>query len=131
MRVPSVKDRAKLLASLRNVNIKIRSYQLIQNKALLQAYNDIVDVAEFLQISIKVAKFDVTHAELETTSIISLCKTLHALKIQDVNKPRVCQMLRQYLQSEEPCMCAEDASAHEAIELAGAQKKNIPVSLRI
>lgn len=116
MKTPSAKERSLLWEWLKNVTAKHNIYQLAKNKVLLETHNDIVELAGVLESDKKAMEVDITQKEIRSASILVLCRTIKAIKIQGIDKSRICRLLRVYLHSEEPCMCTENSSPYIAKE---------------
>jgi len=102
---PSVWDRALLLAALKDVALKQRTWMMAKNNSLLEAHDEMGELAEVLEDDRRVVETTIGYKDIESASILTLCETLQATKVSGIDKPRICQQIRAYLKSEEPCAC--------------------------
>jgi len=122
---PSVRDRAILLRGLEQVMSKHPTWKLAKCKSLREAHDEIVELVQLLENDEEVIEVEIFLRDFQSASILSLCKTLQALKVPEINKVRICLLLRERLQSEEPCKCTKDHVAEREKFFPTPKKPNL------
>jgi len=102
---PSIQERALLAAVLEKILVDQDSAKLLASFALQKTDMEMRQTVRALRADREVAYTTVTRNEIEAASLSGLCATLRLVTIDDKNVGRMCEEMRAYLQSEEPCMC--------------------------
>lgn len=103
MEGPSIRQRALLARTLEKIFFDHDSPNIPASVTVQKINTAIKKTVRVLQVDEEVENAAVTLKDIKSSSILSLCKTLHAVAIQDIDKPKICTEMRRYLQAEEGC----------------------------